>query len=81
MPELTSAADRVGPDRPGPPDKTWEDGSARRLRRPAVQRRVFTAANGLRSAQWGIRDGHGTWHAYPDQSAAFAAAFGEYAAA
>lgn len=77
MPEQTSAAERVGPDRPGPPDKTWEDGSARRLQRPAVQRRTF----GATAVQWGIRDVHGTWHAYPSQSAAFAAAFGEYAAA
>lgn len=81
MPEQSSAADRVGPDRPGPPDKTWEDGSARRRRRPAVQRRTFRSEHGLSAPQWGIRDTHGTWHAYPDQLAALAAAFGEYAAA
>lgn len=80
MPEQSSAADRVDPDRPGAPDKTW-DGSARRRRRPVVQRRTFRSSNGLSAPQWGIRDAHGTWHAYPDQLAAFAAAFGEYAAA
>lgn len=80
MPEQIPTAVRVEPDRTGPPVRTGEAGAVRRWRRPVVQRRVFTGEDGSRSVQWGIRDVYGTWVAHPDQPAAFAAAFSEYAA-
>lgn len=49
-------------------------------RRPAVQRRTFTSADGVSHAQWGIRDAHGTWQGHRSRQAALAAAFGEEAA-
>lgn len=76
MAEQVPTAVRVEPGHAGTSERTWNS----RWRRPTVHRRTFSSDHGVSHYQWGIYDPHGTWIPYPDQEAAFAAAFGEHAA-